>query len=155
MTSVWLYSLAVSNAVSLSCDGEGGSGGDCPAGEESVSGGCMGRGWAARIRRREAARAACAGPLLTPPPAPTPHASLLGAYIGLETCVGPRLEQRLDAGSVAAGILSCPPEPPSCFTLSRQVQRRPLVLPRRGSSPSHTRVSVGGGRVSGGCLRRM
>ena len=55
--------------------------------------------------------------------------------------VGPRLEQRVDAGSITV--------------VSREVQRRILGLPRRGGGPTHTLVSGGGGAASGELLRRV
>ena len=45
------------------------------------------------------------------------------AHISLEARVGPRLEQRLDAGSAALD--------------NRAVQRRVVVLPKRGGGPTH------------------
>ena len=103
------------------------------------------KGWAAR----RGGAAPAQGPSPPPPPRPlaptppTPPSSALCAiaHLVLEARVGPRLEQRLGAGSVAVE--------------SRVVQRRVLVLPRRGGGPTHTRVSGDGGWVGGGCLRRM
>jgi len=108
-------------------------------------------------RRRERRRGACAGPLHTPPPAThpartlapapptTPSSALCAiAHRALDARVGPRLEQRLGAGSVAF--------------VSRPVQRRPLELPRRGGGPTDTRVSArrrsGGWRVPETRMRR-
>ena len=99
-----------------------------------------GRRWRRPPRRERAGavggaegrRGAYAGPL---PPKPHPRPSLQSpltppssalcaiAHLVLEARVGPRLEQRLDAGSVAVG--------------GREVQRRPLVLPRRGGGRTH------------------
>eukprot|EP00964_Phaeocystis_antarctica_P063087 scaffold37840_cov58-Phaeocystis_antarctica.AAC.5 len=87
-----------------------------------------GEGWTAR--RGGAAPAAS-------PRTPTPPSSALcaTAHRVLEARVGPRLEQRLDAGSVADE--------------SRGVQRRPPVLPRRGGGPTHAneRRQASGRRV--------
>ena len=75
-----------------------------------------------------------------PTPQPDPHAPALHAvaHISLEARVGPRLEQRLDAGSAAVE--------------NRAVQRSVLVLPKRGGGP--TQVGERRWRV-GGCLWRV
>ena len=75
-----------------------------------------------------------------PTPQPDPHAPALHAvaHISLEARVGPRLEQRLDAGSAAVE--------------NRAVQRSVLVLPKRGGGP--TQVAERRWRV-GGCLWRV
>ena len=89
----------------------------------------------------------------SPTPAPRPQAPLRPpssalcaiAHIVLEARVGPRLEQRLDAGRVAV--------------VGRAVQCRPLGLPRRGGGRTHAGgvvaasgevVSEGGGRGAQG-----
>ena len=85
----------------------------------------------------ERRRGACAGALRPPNPCPapldptprTPPSSTLACAIAhlpvLEARVGPRLEQRLGAESVASA--------------SREVQRRPLVLCRAAAAAPHTR----------------
>ena len=140
MTSVRLYLLAVSNAVSPCCDGEVGR-----AEVEAAAPGGEGGGWAAR--RGGAAPAQGPSPQSLPrplaPTPPTPPSSALCAiaHLVLEARVGPRLEQRRGAESVAV--------------VSREVQRRPLPLPRRGGGPTHAAERQAGGRAGGGCLRRM
>ena len=89
-------------------------------------------------------RGAYAGPLPPKPhPCPSPPKPPLRppssalcaiAHIVLEARVGPRLEQRLDAGRVAV--------------VGRPVQRRPLGLPRRGGGRTHAGgVAAAGGQV--------
>ena len=99
------------------------------------AGGCERRGGAARRLRR-------APPPQAPPPRPSPPSPLTPpssalcaiAHLVLEARVGPRLEQRLDAGRVAVE--------------GRDVQRRPLVLPRRGGGRTHAGgAAAAGGRV--------
>ena len=87
-------------------------------------------------------------PLAPPSPAPAtrplapsrlPSAALCAlAHLVLEARVGPRLEQRLDAGRVAV--------------VGRPMQRRPLLLPRRGGGRTHAggAAAAGGRVVSGG-----
>ena len=134
MTSVCSSALAVSNAVLPSY--RRGSGREAkveaPA-AEGEGGGCGRRGEAGRRRRR------APHPPLAPCNLPlTPLFSALCAiaHLVLEARVGPRLEQHLDAGSVAY--------------VGREVQRCRFGLRRRGGGP-HTRGGVsGGGRRAGG-----
>ena len=67
----------------------------------------------------------------------TPHscAHCAISYQILEACVSPRLEERLGTSSVAVE--------------SREVQRRPLVLPRGGDGHNPHAVSGGGGLAVG------
>ena len=67
----------------------------------------------------------------------TPHscAHCAISYQILEACVSPRLEERLGTSSVAVE--------------SREVQRRPLVLPRGGDGHNPHAVSGGGGLAGG------
>ena len=137
MACVCPLRLALSNAVSPSCrrvsEGRGRRWRRPPRRERA--GGCGRRGGAARRLRR-----APSPP--SPTPAPRPQAPLRPpssalcaiAHHVLEARVGPRLEQRLDAGRVAV--------------VGRAVQRRPLVLPRRGGRRTHAGgAAAAGGRV--------
>ena len=99
------------------------------------------RGEAAQRLRRDPPHTHTPAPPPHPyPTTPRPHICAI-AHLVLEAGVGLRIEQRLDAERLAE--------------VSRVVQRCVLALPRRGGGPTHTRVSGGGGRVGGGCLRRM
>ena len=125
MTCVCPFALASSNAVLPPCrrgsEGRGGGGGGRRGGR--------GRGlWAAR----RGGAAPTQGPFpLNPTPRPSPPRPLTPpssalcaiAHLVLEARVGPRLEQRLDAGRVAVA--------------GRFVQRRHLALPRRGGGRTH------------------
>ena len=115
---------------------EGGGGGGRPGRERAGAGR---RGEAARRLRRALPHRRSAP---RPDPTTPPSSALCAiAHLVLEARVGPRLEQRLDAGSVAL--------------VSRLVQRRPLVLPRRGGGPTHAGERWAGRRAGGGCLRRL
>ena len=134
--SVWFFFLARPNAVLPFCDGEGEGGG------EGGRPGGRGRGLGGAERGGAAPRHAPPPPPPRPspqPPAPPSSALCAIAHLLLEARVGPRLEQRLDAGSVAVE--------------SRVVQRRELDLPRRGGGPTHAgeRWRRAGGRVAGAC----